>query len=126
MDYKEVFALACERPKMFGLDGSYVAAAAFVNGCDAGNDWRLLAGFREWLAVELQDGRNLSWQALVIRHAFPSGPWKSPTELLGNDDNSTAVGTLFRLLGEFWDFRQGSGLSEIFLRYFGVFGKLAE
>ncbi|MGW7140666.1 hypothetical protein [Streptomyces xanthophaeus] len=121
MDYQEVFSLAHERPRMLGLDGSYVAAAAFVNGCDAGNSWRLLDGFSEWLAVELGDGANLSWQALVVRHALPNGLWKSPADPLGHEDNLAAVSTLFRLLGEFWGIRQRDGLAGIFSRYAEVF-----
>lgn len=30
-DYQEISSLARERPRMLGLGGSYVAAAAFVN-----------------------------------------------------------------------------------------------
>lgn len=121
MDYQEIFGIAYERPRMLGLDGSYVAAAAFVTGCDAGNSWRLLDGFSEWLAVELGEGANLSWQALVLRHALPNGPWKSPAEPLGSDDNSKVVSTLFRLLNEFWDARESDGLAAIFSGYAEVF-----
>ncbi|WP_415940254.1 hypothetical protein [Streptomyces sp. 039-1] len=122
MDYQEIFVLARERPRMLGLDGSFMAAAAFVTGCDAGNSWRLLDGFSEWLSTELGDGANLSWQALVIRHALPNGPWKSPTDPLEGGDNSAAVEALFRLLGEFWDTRQKNGLAGIFAQYSDAFG----
>ncbi|UWS71482.1 hypothetical protein [Streptomyces noursei] len=122
MDYQDIFSLARERPRMLGLDGSFVTAAAFVGGCDAGNSWRLLDGFSEWLAVELGDGANLSWQALVIRHALPDGPRRSPSGPLDGEDNSMAVETLFRLLEEFWDIRERDGLSVIFARHSDAFG----
>ncbi|WP_433183569.1 hypothetical protein [Actinoallomurus sp. CA-150999] len=122
MDYEEVFSLAHERPRMLGLDGSYAAAAAFVNGCDAGNAWRLLDGFSEWLAVELGEGANLSWQALVIRHAVSVGRWRSPSARLSDAENSVAVDTLFRLLREFLNVRNKDGLAKIFVRYSALFG----
>ncbi|MFD9219524.1 hypothetical protein ACFWDI_05725 [Streptomyces sp. NPDC060064] len=105
MDFQELFRTARERPKMLGLDGSYVTVAAFVNGCDAGNSWRLLDGFAEWLAAELGEGTNLSWQALILRYALPNGPRPSPTSPLSARDNSRAVETLFRLLDEYLDIK---------------------
>ncbi|GAA3688223.1 hypothetical protein GCM10022267_88710 [Lentzea roselyniae] len=123
MDYVETFRMARDRPRMLGLDGSFVAAAAFVNGCDAGNSWRLLDGFGEWLAAGLGDGANLSWQALVVRHSLPGGSPNSPAELvLGEQENSVVVARLFELLEEFWDVRQKRGLAEIFAQYTKVFG----
>ncbi|WP_147268083.1 hypothetical protein [Spongiactinospora rosea] len=122
MDYLEVFNIARQRPRMLGLDDSFLAATAFVAGCDAGNSWRLLDGFSEWLATNLEDGANLSWQALVIRHALPNFPQKYPAEPLGDEENVAAVEALFSLLAEFWDTREKDGLAEIFSRFSEVFG----
>lgn len=122
MDYVEIFRMARDRPGMLGLDGSFVAAAAFVNGCDAGNSWRLLDGFGEWLATGLGDGANLSWQALVVRRSLLGGSPNSPAELVGEQENSVAVARLFELLEEFWDVRRKRGLAEIFAQYSKVFG----
>ncbi|SMD25207.1 hypothetical protein [Lentzea albidocapillata] len=122
MDYLEIFKMARDRPRMLGLDGSFVAAAAFVNGCDAGNSWRLLDGFREWLATGLGDGANLSWQALVVRHSLSGGSPNSPAELVGEGENSVAVARLFELLEEFWEVRQKRSLAGIFAQYTKVFG----
>ncbi|MFB9832677.1 hypothetical protein ACFFNX_10810 [Actinoallomurus acaciae] len=121
MDYRELFRQAFRRPMMFGLDGSFAGATAFVNGCDAGNAWRLLDGFSEWLAVGLGHGQNLSWQALILRHALPDGPWGSPIAKLDNRRNGLAVNALFDLLNEFLEFRDENGLAVIFARYFEMF-----
>jgi hypothetical protein len=121
MDYLDIFKMARERPRMLGLDGSFVAASAFVAGCDAGNSWRLLDGFSEWLATKLRDGANLSWQALVIRHAARNGVVKSSAGISDSDENSAVVDVLFDLLAEFWNERQKVGLAEIFMKNAEVF-----
>ncbi|WP_086668476.1 hypothetical protein [Lentzea kentuckyensis] len=122
MDYLDIFKMARERPRMLGLDGSFAAASAFVAGCDAGNSWRLLDGFSEWLAMNLGDGVNLSWQALVVRHAALGERVKSPGDISGNEENSAAVEVLFDLLVEFWNVRQEIGLAEIFAKHAEIFG----
>lgn len=121
MNYKEVFDAARRRPGMLGLDGSYVAASAFIAGCDAGNAWRLLDGFKEWLASELGEGRNLTWQALVLRHSLVGGSDQGLSRLSQGEADVVAVETLFRLLEEFWTARDASGLGWIFARYESIF-----
>ncbi len=46
MNYRELFAAVQKRPGMFGLDGSFKQFCIFLEGCDAGTFWSLLAGFR--------------------------------------------------------------------------------
>jgi hypothetical protein len=78
MDARELFAQARRRPELFGLDGSFGEAVAFLLGYDAGTNWRTLAGFQEWLARQLDCGTNLTWPVLVLRAAFPddSAGWR--------------------------------------------------
>lgn len=114
MDYRELFRSIQKRPGMYGLDGSFKHYEIFLNGCDAGNEWGLLAGFREWLIMRLGYGSSLVWGALVLHLALPDG-----FELPLNDEaDKKAAGVLFDLLDEFMEDRSGAnGISEVFERY---------
>ncbi|WP_157978990.1 MULTISPECIES: hypothetical protein [Nocardia] len=118
MDYRQLFVEISKRPGIYGLDGSFGQFVAFLNGVDAGNDWRLLTGFREWLVVRLGDGNNLVWSGLVLHLAFPSqqSGWR---ELVADpQDNRIAVDMLFGLLDEFLTRRTEHGeLVRIFDEY---------
>ncbi|MEU4620377.1 hypothetical protein AB0G04_10430 [Actinoplanes sp. NPDC023801] len=121
MNYQELFAQVHRRPGMFCLDGEFHTLTAFVRGCEAGNDWQLLAGFREWLVTRLGGGDNLVWEGLVLRLAFPdreSGPGRE--ELRADPRmNEKAVELLFQLLDEFLQKRnEHDGLAKIFGAYF--------
>lgn len=105
MDYRALLTDVQRRPNAYGLDGSYGQAVAFVTGCDAGNAWGLLVGFSQWLAMRSGEGANLAWPVLVLKIAFPS----SHTGPFEPSQNAHAVHTLFGLLDEFLDARQGSG-----------------
>lgn len=109
---------------MLGLDGSFMAAAAFVCGCDAGNSFRLLDGFREWLASKIGDGANLSWQSLVLRCAFPSDRFSAGVPR-DEDEEAIATETLFELIEEFFEIRQNDGLMNIFIEYAARFERKA-
>ena len=65
MNYRELFQQIRERPGMWGLDGSYGQFCAFLLGCDAGNAWPLLTGFREWLVV----------RSLILPDSSHFGTW---------------------------------------------------
>ncbi|MBV9855152.1 MAG: hypothetical protein JOY82_11650 [Streptosporangiaceae bacterium] len=117
-DYRKLFADIQERPNSYGLDGSYAQAVAFIMGCDAGNSWGLLTGFREWLAMKVGHGTNLGWPALVLRAAFPPPPVIVPADTLDETQEAHAVGTLFSLLDDFLETRSGSsGPALIFTEY---------
>ena len=77
MDYPNLFTQIHRRPGMFGLDGSYGQYCAFINGLDAGNDWRLLTGFREWLVTRLEKGDNLGWPGLVPHLLEEAAHWQN-------------------------------------------------
>jgi hypothetical protein len=74
VDYRQLFTDVRQRPGMFGLDGTFHDFTVFVRGCEAGNDWQLLAGFRESLIARLAAGNNLGWEGLVLHLAFPDRP----------------------------------------------------
>ncbi|MGW4943385.1 hypothetical protein ACWEOZ_17570 [Actinoplanes sp. NPDC004185] len=87
----------------------------FIRGCEAGNDWQLLAGFREWLVARCGRGDNLIWEALVLHQAFPDGPPQREQLEAEAELNRVAVGALFRLLDEYLQRRtEHGGLAKIF------------
>jgi hypothetical protein len=126
MDYRSLFELVRNRSGMYLPGRSYPEAAAFVLGLDAGNDWCLLHGFREWVVMACSEPAslsptNLAWSAIVLRIAFPDAPelW-NPGEALKftSDQHDRAVQELFRLLGEFLSERdRPNGLAEIYRKY---------
>jgi hypothetical protein len=117
VNYQELFDAVRKRPLMFGLDGSYSSYCAFITGCDAGNSFCLLYGFREWLFLRLKKGANFSWQTLVVELALPGAQLESPSAPLDSDTNSIVVGALFDLLREFFRDRESRGLVEIIGEY---------
>jgi hypothetical protein len=119
MDYRKLTADVHQRPSAYGLDGSYGQAVAFITGCDAGNDWGLLTGFPQWLAMKLGQGANLAWPVLVLRLAFPSETGQPTARSLSPQHNDHAVATLFGLLDEFLEARQGPrGAISVLAPYF--------
>jgi hypothetical protein len=103
---------------MYGLDGSYATATAFVLGCDAGNGWGLLNGFEEWLMPQVDGEPNVAWPSLVVQASFPDGRPEPPWT---REDEDRAVGALYRLLDEFLAARGEGGPIErrsIYERYF--------
>lgn len=141
MKYRELFQQIRERPGMWGLDGSYGQFCAFLQGCDAGNAWSLLTGFREWLVVRFKEAHrpdNVAWEGLILWLAFPecwratslwadssvavytlelpAGTRTDPPET--NDHARRAVDLLFDLLDAFWvEKEQFRGLTKIFVEY---------
>lgn len=118
MDYIQLFETVKKYPGFYLAEGTYEEASAFVYGCDAGNEFGLLTGFREWLIVRLNYGNNLAWSGLVKRIAFPNGPvyWTGITA--PKAENKIAIDTLFDVLIEFLRERaQQDGLTKIFERY---------
>lgn len=105
---------------MFGMDGSFHDFTVFVRGCEAGNDWQLLTGFRELLVTRVGEGDNLVWEALVLRLAFPDRSQRPAREALTKDPahNEVAVEKLFELLDEFLQRRaRHGGVAAIFDEY---------
>lgn len=105
MDYKQLFDGIRHRTSMYLRSGSYDSITAFVSGCDAGNDFCLLLGFREWLIVRANGGNNLSWEGLALEIAFPGHPSPSTAPELSPENNRIAIDVLFDLLDEFFEAR---------------------
>lgn len=106
MDYQSLFQDLRRRPNAYGLSGGFGEYVAFINGCDAGNEWGLLVGFPEWLELETGIGANLTWEAQILTEA--SIPH---TVELRRDtpENSAAVTLLFDRLISFLSARGGRG-----------------
>jgi hypothetical protein len=120
MNYRELFADVHRRPGMFCLDGTFHDFTVFMRGCEAGNDWQLLTGFREWLITRADGGNNLVWEALVLRLAFPDRSDEPTREELAADStlNKAAVDRLFELVDEFLQRRvEHGGVAKIFDEY---------
>lgn len=119
MDYIQLFESLKLRTSMYLDSGSYAEASAFVQGCDAGNDYGLLYGFREWLIVRLNGYNNLHWSALVLHSAFPTETVTSEDIISSKERNKIAVNELCDLLIEFLREREKyDGILKIFERYF--------
>jgi hypothetical protein len=118
MNYRELFVSVHERPGLYGLDGSFRHFCVFVEGCNAGTFWSLLAGFREWLVMQLgevSEGNNLTWPALILRLARQDSSILFSSQAEGNTIGSEV---LFRLLDSFLELRQRSdSLATIFREY---------
>src|SRR5689334_22386721 len=87
VDYRTLFAEISRRAGPCGLDGSFEQFTTFVSGVDAGNDWQLLTGFREWLIVRLGYGNNLTWPGHVLWLAFPEDQPDLRSRLKDPDQN---------------------------------------
>jgi hypothetical protein len=107
MDYRTQFQAIHKRPQLYGLNGSYGQYCAYLEGLDAGNDGRLLTGFREWLVTRRGDGNNLTWRGLVIHLARPDGPAAGRAAVESADRDPAVIDALFALLDEFFALRVG-------------------
>ncbi|WP_433271178.1 hypothetical protein ACQPZF_11720 [Actinosynnema sp. CS-041913] len=106
------------RPGMYGLDGSYPAAVNFIRGCDFGNDFALLRGFREWLLVRLGYNSSLDWSALCLRLAFEVEESGRTTDPVSAEEHRRAVDTLFALVDGFLtDARDPHKLAAMYQEY---------
>jgi hypothetical protein len=119
MDYIYLFDTMKRRPGTYLAGQTYAEAAAFVQGCDVGNNNTLLCGFREWLVVRLNGFDSSPWTSLVLRAAFP-GEVVTAGDILGSKEkNKVAVDALFDLLLEFFRERgpQNEGLPKVYKKY---------
>lgn len=115
MEYRKLFADVNRRPSVYGLDGSYRQHVAFITGCDAGNDWGLLVGFPEWLAMKVEAEANVTWSSLVLQVVGLTAASGHPAD---EESDSKAVEALFALLDDFLSQRAGAkGASSIISRY---------
>ncbi|WP_157631248.1 hypothetical protein [Catelliglobosispora koreensis] len=91
---------------------------AFIEGCNAGNDWGLLVGFREWLLMRIGKRSNLVWPALVAQIAFPHEESRPQLQAHDEQQDSELKQALFELLDQFLIERERPhGVSKIFEQY---------
>lgn len=113
-----MFSSVRRRPEMFGVPSTFRGICAFVQGADAGNEWQLLAGFREFLVVRADKGPNLTWTGLALHIAFPGNEYLADGLLDDPGRERHAIDTLLDLLDEFLERRSGHGeLVKIFDDY---------
>jgi hypothetical protein len=91
---------------------TYDQLVNFVTGLELGRP-ELLAGFREFLVLKLNDGSNLVWPALVTRLVVPHA-----ARPLSPADDRAAVDGLFDLLDEFLAETTAMGSRAIDREYF--------
>jgi hypothetical protein len=110
-----VFANMRKCPGMYLPAVTYDTTVAFVNGYDTATQRGFLVGFREWLAVKLDGGSNLTWHALVINLLQRTTRMK---ELESQDDHKAAIEFLFATLDQFLDERDVSGgVRRVYIAY---------
>jgi hypothetical protein len=118
MEYRQLFADVRRRPDSYGLSGSFREAVAFINGCDAGNSWGLLVGFREWLALKAHTEANLAWPFLVLEVAQVAAGDPEAGMELSDADEAKALEVLFEELDSFLTARNGAhGATVVIAKY---------
>ncbi|MFF3018216.1 hypothetical protein [Streptomyces sp. NPDC057939] len=118
MEYRQLFADVMRRPGSYGLSGSFRETVAFINGCDAGNSWGLLIGFREWLALKVDAEANLAWPFLVLKIAKVTARSSGAEMELSGVDDVKALQVLFEELDSFLSARNGAhGATLIIAKY---------
>lgn len=91
------------RPSMYIFGVSFGSVTAFLTGLCLGSDPNLLDEFRRWLLIRTGGtGSNLTWEALVLRIAFPDVV-QPHRELTSPTQDEAAVASVFDLLSEFLD-----------------------
>jgi hypothetical protein len=103
---------------MYVLSETYGEVVAFVMGYDTACEGGVLIGFREWLAVRLGKGSNLSWPPLVLMATFPDADLPEEVVKNGARERRLAIDTLFMLVREFDTVvAEQDGLSNVLLAY---------
>ncbi|MFJ9792409.1 hypothetical protein [Streptomyces globosus] len=118
MEYRRLFADVRKRPGSYGLNGSFREVVAFINGCDAGNSWGLLVGFREWLALKADTEANLAWPFLILKIAKVAAAGSEVGLELSDSEEVKALEVLFEELDSFLTARNGShGAAVVIAKY---------
>jgi hypothetical protein len=73
MNFRELFGQLSKRPGMYLPDDRYRTLVAFIEGCNAATDGKLLAGFNEWVAAEVLGRESgFHWSAIVASRFAPA------------------------------------------------------
>lgn len=107
MDFLELFDQLDSRPRMYLPDDRYHTLVAFVEGCNAATDWKLLAGFNEWVAAQVL-GRESSfhWSVIVASKLVPAILNEACTATIPSELEDPARKELLRLLSSYLATRQ--------------------
>jgi hypothetical protein len=117
---REFFERVGARPGLYGLDGSYRTAVAFLTGFNEARSGGLLRGFTEWLVVRKGECSSFGWQALVLDEALPDVESRGWNKLgrLTPEQEQEAVNLLLSLLCEFLGVRDDvMALARVYARY---------
>lgn len=102
VDLRKLFDDLRKRRRMFLLDDRYMTLVAFIEGCDAAADWRLLEGFGEWVAEVLFNAETtLHWSTIVAAKIDPGLLQEAQARSLSPEYESTASSDLLELLDRF-------------------------
>lgn len=102
MDFRRLFADLRKRRRMFLLDDRYMTLVAFVEGCNAATDWRLLDGFGGWISHRILNAESsLHWSTIVASKWAPQVLREPRSERLPAEAESRAADELLELLDEF-------------------------
>lgn len=95
---------------MYLIDESYAALVAFIVGVDEGMERKLLAGFDEWVSVQLLGHESpVSWAFLIAgRHAPGILDGTRPCGAMSKAEIAGASSELFDLLDEFIGAKQST------------------
>lgn len=87
---------------MFLLDDRYMTLVAFIDGCNAATDWKLLDGFNEWVAARiLGTESSLHWATIVAARSDPRLLEEPRSVPIAPELESKAADDLLRLLDSF-------------------------
>ncbi|MGH3647066.1 MAG: hypothetical protein ACRDTM_07810 [Micromonosporaceae bacterium] len=107
MDYRELFAAAAKRPRMYGMDGSDGAAVAFVSGVNVASGGLALTGFTEWLQVRVGRVSSLAYPGLVAETG--SDLFTCLDEFLAERDSTDGLAAIYHA---YFELRRSEGLPE--------------
>ena len=107
-NFRALFAGLRSHRRMYLMDDRYMTVVAFVEGCDAATERRLLTGFNDWVSTRILGfaGSGFHWSTIVASKRAPallaeprSGPIPEEVEAGAADD-------LLEMLDEFLSTRQ--------------------
>jgi|GEM_PF-1878025 len=114
MEFKGLVQKLCKQPGMWVSKPYFPSVCAYIRGYDDAREGGPLAGFREWLIVQLDDGNNLSWEGLVRKIIFRSEISDVPVQA---QEEMESLLKLASLIDEYLVFRSLNGITKIYYDY---------
>ncbi|GAA4733818.1 hypothetical protein [Phytohabitans rumicis] len=107
MDFRDLFKQLGMRPRMYLPDDRFHTLVAFIEGCNAATDWKLLAGFNEWVATHtLGQKSSFHWSVIVASKIFPTILDESGAAAIPGELEGPASEELLRVLDSYLATRQ--------------------